>query len=85
MTADAAKQCNFNILRGQATGTNRILTGFYGLADIPAEFQKAMDCTLNHAPNALCFLVDILIVAKGDEKEHEKLLLEDLKREDEKI
>ena len=45
-----------------------------------AEFQKAMDRTLNHAPNAFCCLDNILIVSKGDEKEHEKLVLEVLKR-----
>ena len=27
-TADTAKQCNFNIVGGQATGTYRLLTGF---------------------------------------------------------
>ena len=62
LTAETAKQCNFNIIGGQATGTYRFLTGFYGLADMPAEFQKAMDSTLNHAENTFCFLDDILIV-----------------------
>ena len=28
------------------TGTYRFKTGFYGLTDMPAEFQKAMDYTL---------------------------------------
>ena len=65
LTADTAKQCYFNIVGGQATGTYRFVTGFYGLADIPAEFQKAMDRTLNHAKNTFCFLDDILIVSKG--------------------
>ena len=36
LTAETAKQCNFNKVDGQATGTNRFLTGFYGLADMPA-------------------------------------------------
>ena len=49
---------------------------------MPAEFQKAMDRTLNHASNAFCFLDDILIVSKGDEEEHEKLVREALKRLD---
>ena len=82
LTAETSKQCNFNIVGGQATGTYRFLTCFYGLADMPAEFQKNMDRTLNHAPNAFCFLDDILIVSKGDEKEHEKLVREVLKRLD---
>ena len=57
LTADTAKQCNFNIVGGQATGTYRFMTGFYRLADMPAEFQKAMDRTLNHSKNTFCFLV----------------------------
>ena len=67
LTAETAKQCNFNIVGGQATGTYRFLTGFYRLADLPAEFQKAMDRTLNHAKNTFCFLDDILIFSKGEE------------------
>ena len=75
LTAETAKQCNFNIVGGQATGTYKFLTGFYGLADMPAEFQKAMDRTLNHAKNTFWFLDDILIVSKGEKIEHEKLVL----------
>ena len=40
---DTAKHCNFNIICGEPTGTYRFKTGFYGLTDMPAEFQKAMD------------------------------------------
>ena len=75
LTAETAKVCNFNIISGQATGTYKFLTGFYGLADMPAEFQKAMDRTLNHAKNMFCFLDDILIVSKGSEQEHENLIM----------
>ena len=81
LTAETAKQCNFNIIGGQATGTYRFLTGFYGLADMPAEFQKAMDRKLNHAENTFCFLDDILIVSKGSEQEHEKLIMNVLEKE----
>ena len=80
LTAETAKQCNFNIIGGQATGTYRFLTGLYGLADMPAEFQKTMDRTLNHAENTFCFLDDILIVSKGSEQEHEKLILNVLQK-----
>ena len=38
---------------------------------MPAEFQKAMDRTINHAKNTFCFLDNILIVSKGNETEHE--------------
>ena len=41
---------------------------------MPAEFQKAMDRTLNHSKNTFCFLDDILIVSKGEAKDHEKLV-----------
>ena len=84
LTAETAKQCNFNIIGGIATGTYRFLTGFYGLADMPAEFQKAMDRTLNHAKNTFCFLDDILIVSKGNEQEHEKLIMNVLEKLDKK-
>ena len=43
---ETAKHCNFNIVSGDMTGTYRFKTGFYGLTDMPAEFQKAMDYTL---------------------------------------
>ena len=69
---------------GQATGTYRFLSGFYGVADMSAEFQKARDRTLNHAKNTFCFLDDILIVSKRDEKEQKKLVLEVLKKLDDK-
>ena len=82
LTADTAKQCNFNIVGGQATGKYRFLTGFYGLADMPAEFQKAMDGTLNHSKNTFCFLDDILIVSKGEVRDHEKLVRNGLQKLD---
>ena len=82
LTAETAKQCNFNIIGGQATGTYRFLTGLYGLADMPAEFQKAMDRTLNHAENTFCFLDDILIVSKGSAEEREKLIMNVLEKLD---
>ena len=82
MAADTAKQCNFNIVGGKATGTYRFFTGFYGLADMPAKFQKAIDRTINHAKNTFCFLDDILIVSKGSEIEHDKLVETVLKKLD---
>ena len=52
--------CNFNITCGNTTSTYRFQTEFYGLADMPAEFQKAMDKTLIGLKNNYCFLDDIL-------------------------
>ena len=80
LAVDTAKQCNFEIVGGKATGTYRFLTGFYGLADMPAGFQKAMDRTINHAKNMFCFLDDILIVSKGNEMEHGNLVEAVLRR-----
>ena len=42
---------------------------------MPAEFQKAMDRPINLAKNTCCFL----IVSKGDETEHGKLVEKELK------
>ena len=61
LAADTAKQCNFTIVGGKAIGTYRFLTRFYGLADMPVEFQKAMDRTINHAKNKFCFLMTSLL------------------------
>ena len=63
-------------------GTYRFLTGFYGLTDMPAEFQKAMDYTLIGLKNTYCFPDDILIVSKGSEEEHKQYVLNCLKRLD---
>ena len=41
-----AKLCDFNIIGGQATGTYRFNSGFDGLTDMPAKFQKTIDKTL---------------------------------------
>ena len=60
--SDTARHCNFNLVSGDMTGTNRFKTGFYGPADMPADFQKAIDCTLAGPTNTFCFLDDILIV-----------------------
>ena len=57
------------------TGTYRLHTGFYGSTDMPAEFQKAMDCTLIGLKNIYCFLDDILIVSKLSEEEHKQYVL----------
>ena len=69
---DTARHCNFNIICGDATGTYRFKTGFYGLTDMPAEFQKAMDYTLVGLTNTYCFLDDIIVVSKGTKESHLK-------------
>ena len=57
---------------GELTGTYRFKTGFYGLTDMPAEFQKAMDYTLVGLTNTYCFLDDIIVVSKGSKESHIK-------------
>ena len=68
--SDTARHCNFNIVSGDMTGTYRFKTGFYGLTDMPAEFQKAIDCTLAGLENTFCFLDDILIVSRVGIEKH---------------
>ena len=68
------RHCNFSLVGGEATGTYRFKTGFYGLTDMPAMFQKALDYTLIGLENTLCFLDDVLIVSKGSYEEHMKLV-----------
>ena len=58
-----SSHCNFNIICGESTGAYRFNTGFYGLTDMPSEFQKAMDCTLQGIPGTICYLDDILVVS----------------------
>ena len=77
---DTAKQCNFNIIGCQATGTYRFNTGFYRLTDMPAEFQKAIDKTLYNLKNTFSFLDDIIIVTGGVIENHKKHLFNCLDR-----
>ena len=77
---DTARHCNFNIICGEATGTYRFKTGFYGLTDMPAEFQKAMDYTLVGLTNTYCFLDDIIVVSKGTQESHLKYVYKCLQK-----
>ena len=79
---DTAKHCNFNIVCGESTGTYRFKTVFYGLTDMPADFQKAMDYTLIALQNTKCFLDDIIIVSTGTEADHLAYVFKCLKKLD---
>ena len=68
-----SSHCNFSILCGEATGTYRFKTGFYGLTDMPTESKKAMDCTLQGLEGVICYLDDILVVTKGKVEDHNTL------------
>ena len=67
---DTAKHCNVNIICGESTGTYRFNIGFYGLTDMPAEVQKALDYTLVGFQSTYCFLDDIIIVSAGSDSDH---------------
>ena len=55
------------------TGTYRFKTGFYGVTDMPTEFQKAMDRTLDGCLNSLCYLDDVLVCSVGTAEQHNEL------------
>ena len=80
---DTAKHCSLNIICGESTGTYRFKTRFYGLTDMPAEFQKGMDYTLVGRQNTYCFLDDIFIVSTGSESDHFSYVTKCLKKIDE--
>ena len=65
LSDEVSRQCNFNIVCGEQSGSYRFKTDFYGLTDMPKEFQKAMDKTLQGLSGVFCFLDNILIVSKG--------------------
>ena len=69
-----SKQCNFNLIGGNASGTYQFETGFYGLTEMPAEFKKASDLTLTNCTNTYAYLDDILIVTKGSTELHQQKL-----------
>ena len=68
------EQCNFILIGGNATGTYQFQTGFYGLTDMLAEFQKAVDLTLTYCNNTYAYLDDILIATKGTIETHRQKL-----------
>ncbi len=70
LSKETTRQGNFSIIGGQATGAYPFQTGFYFLADMPAEFEQAMDRTLENLDVVFAFIDDVLIVTKGTEKEH---------------
>ena len=64
------------------TGTYRFNTGFCGLTYMPAEFQKATSYPLISLKKTFCFLDHIIIVSKGSEEDHFKLVTNCLKKLD---
>ena len=69
-----SSQCNFSLVGGDITGTYQFLTGFYGLGNLPNEFQRVMDSTLRNFPFTNCYLDDILVASKGSFIDHKKIV-----------
>ena len=84
LSDEISRHCNFNIVCGEQTGTYRFKTGFYGLTDMPKEFQKATVNTLQGLSGVFCFLDDIFIVSKGSIMDHNILVDKVITRLDEK-
>ena len=80
---DRQKHCNFKLLGGSATGTNRFINGFYGLTEMPALFQKAIDFTLTFIHTTHGFLDCIIRITKGSSKLNATKLCKVLKRPNE--
>ena len=70
----ANSACSFSIVGGETTGTYRFLTGFYGLGNMPNEFQRVMDSLLKDIPFTNCYIDDILIASKGSLNEQKAIL-----------
>ena len=49
---ETARHCNVIFFSGEGTVTYRFITGFYGLTDMPAAFQKVIDYALVGLNNA---------------------------------
>ena len=82
---ETSLHCNFNIVICEGTGTYRFITGFYGLTDMPAAFQKVMDYTLVGLDNIHCVLDDLIVVSRGSKEDHLKFVYKCLKKLDEKL
>ena len=74
LCTDTSKQCNFSIVGGETTGIYRFLTGFYGLGDMPNEFQRVMNSLIKDIPFTNCYIHDILIASKGSLNEDKAIL-----------
>ena len=69
-----SRQCNFSIVGGRTTGTYRFLTGFYGLGDMPNEFQRVMNSLLKNILFTNCYIDDILVASRGSLEEHKAIV-----------
>ena len=59
-------QCNFIFVDGNMKGNYQFHMFFYGLGNMPNEFQRVMESTTGNVPYTNCYLNDILIASKGE-------------------
>ena len=78
LSEETSRQCVFAITGANFSVYYRFKKGFYGLADIPTIFQEKVDRTLEYCTPA--WLDDIIVVTRGDRKDHEKKLFDVLKK-----
>ena len=73
-----AKQCSFQMIDGESTGTYRFVTGFYGLSVMQTELQKVMDLLKAKFREVFVFIDDILILTKLNHIDKVREILETL-------
>ena len=78
LSNETIRQCVFAITGGKFSGYYRFKKGFYGLADIPTKFKEKIDRTLEYSTPA--WLDDIIVVTRGNRKEHENKLFDVFKK-----
>ena len=76
---ETRNQCNFSFIRGKTTGTDQFPTDFYGLKDMLAEIQKAINLKLTNYENPFDYHDDILIVTKVSKYMHKQSLQKGLR------
>ena len=67
---ETAKQCSFNFICGESTSIYSFKAVFFGLTDMLAEFQKAMNYLLIGLQSTYCFLdynIIVSTVAESDQ------------------
>ena len=74
LSKETSRQCVFAITGGNFSGYYRFKKLFYGLADLPTKFPEKINRTLEYS--TLAWLDDIIVVTRGDRKEHEKKLFD---------
>ena len=74
LSKETSRQCVFARTGGNFSGYYRFKKLFYGLADLPTKFPEKIDRTLEYS--TLAWLDDIIVVTRGDRKEHEKKLFD---------